>query len=63
VAVTARLEVRIRPDGKARLERAAHLVHVPSVTLCGLRLKSGPIKSSESMRVMLCCPSSSSMSC
>jgi uncharacterized protein (DUF1778 family) len=26
---TARLEVRVRPDSKARLERAAELTHVP----------------------------------
>jgi uncharacterized protein (DUF1778 family) len=29
MAATARLEVRLQPDSKARLERAAELVHVP----------------------------------
>lgn len=29
MAATARLEVRVRPDSKARLERAAALVQVP----------------------------------
>lgn len=29
MAATARLEVRVDPDSKARLERAAELVHVP----------------------------------
>ena len=29
MAATARLEVRVRPDSKARLERAAALAHVP----------------------------------
>jgi uncharacterized protein (DUF1778 family) len=29
VAATARLDVRVRPDSKARLERAADLLHVP----------------------------------
>jgi len=29
MAATARLEVRLEPDSKARLERAAELTHVP----------------------------------
>ncbi len=29
MAATARLEVRLQPDSKARLERAAELAHVP----------------------------------
>jgi uncharacterized protein (DUF1778 family) len=29
MSATARLEVRVRPDSKARLERAADLSHVP----------------------------------
>jgi uncharacterized protein (DUF1778 family) len=29
VAATARLEVRVRPDSKARIEHAAELEHVP----------------------------------
>jgi uncharacterized protein (DUF1778 family) len=29
MAATARLEVRLQPDSKARLERAAELTHVP----------------------------------
>lgn len=29
MAATARLEVRLQPDSKARLERAAELEHVP----------------------------------
>jgi uncharacterized protein (DUF1778 family) len=29
MAATARLEVRVRPESKARIERAAELTHVP----------------------------------
>ena len=29
MAATARLEVRLQPDSKARLERAAQLAHIP----------------------------------
>ena len=63
MAATARLELRVRPDTKARLERAAALAQSQSVTSSALRLKIEQNRCCVSMTPGRSSRRNSSMSC